>query len=197
MLATYANEALEDFQFRSLHLPTYQNNADYKDCLTISQAIMAKHGISTALTHPLYVSQQDYAYDFFEQMVAGGIPLAIENMDKQTNGGFKLVELETLINKYNLNFVLDVQHAYEHDPSMSYALDLFKAFGHKITHCHVSGETKDNPHALLYQAKNTKAIINFLATILDEKNVPLILEGKYTNSKELKTEISFIKKELS
>lgn len=134
---------------------------------------------------------------YWEKLSATGIPVSIENMDKNKKSGFNIEELNNLMKRFNLGFVLDVQHAYEHDTTMrEYAYDLLQMGKEKLKYLHVSGETENNNHALLHQANNASQIISFLGDIFSVKNVPIILEGKYKDSDELKLEIDFIKKEL-
>ncbi|TSC91437.1 MAG: hypothetical protein CEN90_566 [Parcubacteria group bacterium Licking1014_17] len=128
-------------------------------------------------------------------MISGGIPLAIENMDSRKDSGFNLSELEKLVS-IGCRFVLDVQHAYEHDHEMGYAADLLELLKNQLAHLHVSGETGDNIHSLVCKATNTRRIVEFVGRVLSVKNVPLILEGEYATSDELKQEIEFLKREL-
>ena len=125
------------------------------------------------------------------------LPIAIENMDKNKSSGFKISELKKIINGYGFGFVFDLQHAYSHDATMKYANDLFLEFKDKITHIHISGEKKGVDHVLVKDSDNKKEIINFLKEVMNEINVPIIIEGKYISSTDLKQEIDFIKDSLS
>lgn len=179
---------------RSLHLPDVNNEA-IKRQIAITQECRNIIGAVVCLTHPLKV-KGEYPWACYEKMLNSGIPLAMENMDKQKDSGYILTELEVLAH-FGLCFVLDVQHAFEHDQTMQYALHLFHSLQDKIAHFHVSGETNDSNHALLHKARNAKQIIDFLGTVLSNKKFPLIIEGKYNNAEELKQEIEFLRQELS
>ncbi|MCK4997454.1 hypothetical protein KAS08_04055 [Candidatus Pacearchaeota archaeon] len=126
-----------------------------------------------------------------------GLPIAIENMDKNKNSGFEIKELKRILKEYNFNFVLDLEHAYSHDKSMRYARELFDEFKDKITHVHVSGEADGVDHVLVKDSDNKKEIIEFLKGIVSEVNVPIIIEGKYSSSDDLKEEFDFIRGSLS
>jgi len=140
--------------------------------------------------------ESDYPVGHYEGMISSGIPLAVENMDSRQDSGFNLVELERLVKNVGCLFVLDVQHAYEHDHEMGYARDLLELLKDRLTHLHVSGETKDNIHSLVCRATNAKKIVEFVGQVLSVKNVPLILEGEYTTPDELRQEIEFLTREL-
>lgn len=183
----------KNFCYRSLHLPDV-NDEEIERKIAITQEFTTLIGAVAALTHPLKV-KGEYPLNAYERMIVNNIPLAVENMDKQKDSGYDLRELMRLTH-FGLNFVLDVQHAYEHDSDMKYALDLFNSLRNKLVHFHVSGETESNNHSLLHKARNAKAIIEFLGTVLSIKKVPLILEGEYRNADELKQEIKFLRKEL-
>lgn len=108
---------------------------------------------------------------------------AVENMDPSKTYGYKLEELS----KYD-KIVLDIQHLYERDPTMEYGKMLYKELKPKIVELHISGEHK---HELLYHAPNKTILTNFLKQT--DKNIPWIIEGRYTNKEELRKEIKFLK----
>ena len=184
----------QNFLHRSVHLPVV-NNQKIKLQIAITQKFVAYCNATVALTHPLKV-KGCYPIKSYEKMISKGIPLAIENMDSNKESGFKIEELERLIQLVP-RFVLDVQHAFERDLTMEYAFDLFNAVKDKLVYLHVSGETEDNHHALVYQSRNCDKIVSFLGTIFSEIEIPIILEGRYSTLKELNQEISFLIKEIT
>ncbi len=197
MLSLKADRAFgaKTFIHRSLHLPDVCGLKPELQIATAKKAV-ALCGATTAVTHPLKVGGE-YPVESYERMIAAGIPLAIENMDRRKDSGFNLAELEVLVASTRCKFVLDVQHAYEHDLGMKYATDLLESLKSHLTHLHVSGETKDNIHSLVHKATNTKTIVEFVGRVLAAKNVPLILEGEYTTFEEIKREIEFLTGELT
>ena len=177
--------------YRSLHLPDID---DSKQVL-IAQNIILRCNPNTALVHPLKLID-GYPVEYYKKMISIGIPLAIENMDLKKDSGFNPSELRELIENTGCRFVLDVQHAYEHDHKMYYAKDLLESLKNSLVHLHVSGEAKNNNHSLVSRAINASSIVEFIGQALFIKNVPLILEGKYLTLKELYREIEFLTKEL-
>jgi uncharacterized protein (UPF0276 family) len=69
------------------------------------------------------------------------VPISIENMDIRKDSGYKVNELDKILNKHDVTFTLDIQHAYEHDSSMKYAWELVEMAGDHLQELHVSGET--------------------------------------------------------
>lgn len=183
------------FAYRSLHLPGV-DGSELELQLAIAKEVVVCCGAVAAVTHPLKV-KGEYSVESYNKMISAGIPLAIENMDRMKDSGFNLVELEELVASTGCKFVLDVQHAYEHDHSMEYAADLFGSLGNHLTHLHVSGETQDSIHSLVHKSANAKEVVEFVGLVLAAKNVPIILEGEYTTSEELRQEIEFLTRELS
>ena len=115
-------------------------------------------------------------------------------MDSKKSCGASLKEFIELKNKYpKLKFVLDLQHAYEHDESMYFAKEFIKNMKDRITHFHVSGFDEKCSHAPVYSSDNRHAIEKILKMDI---NFPFILEGlireDYVNI--AKKEISYIRK---
>lgn len=184
----------QTFIYRSLHLPDV-NGQELENQLVTAQEIIVRCGATIALTHPLKIGS-DYPTEYYEKMIFGGIPLAVENMDSKKDSGFNISELERLVKVVGCRFVLDVQHAYEHDPGMKYASDLLESLKDQIAHLHISGEAENNIHSLVCKATNAKMIVEFVGRALSTKNIPLIIEGEYTTPDELQREIEFLTKEL-
>jgi hypothetical protein len=182
------------FDYRSLHISDVDGQ-DSKHQFEIAIRAVTCCGASVALTHPLKVNG-NYPKKHYKEMIFGGVPLAVENMDSRKDGGFDVSELERLVRDVGCRFVLDVQHAYEHDHEMEYASDLFESLKERLVHLHVSGETADNIHSMICKALNAKKILEFIAKVLSVKNIPLIIEGEYTSPDELQQEIEFLTKEL-
>lgn len=185
------NGTFSQFRYRSLHLPDLtRSNADY--LISIAKTMQKRCGIQTAVLHPLHIDGK-YPIWAYEAMMEAGVPLALENMDKRKTSGFEIQDLVSLLSQLKCGMAFDVQHAYEHDHNMSYAKDLFTATQDSIVHLHVSGETIDNRHERVCSARNPLAIEHFIKWALQEsrRKIPIILEGTYTNSKDLREEIDF------
>lgn len=186
-----SNEEIGEFQYLSLHLLDYDNSQSELSQISLIKKVFERRRPTACLIHPLRIPES-----YLEALASQGIPIVIENMDKDKDLGYCLEELEGLLQRFQIGFVLDVQHAYEHDSTMKYALDLFQMARDKLTYFHVSGETKDNHHVLVNKSENRKAITDFLSAAFSEIHAPIILEGEYTTADEVSQEINFLKSEL-
>lgn len=185
--------------YRSLHLPNYNPNESRVAQAKTAAEIVRRHLLNVAVIHPLRCEIEGgrgYPLDYYDELKDEGIILAIENMDAAKPSGFRLEELARLVDFADLGFVFDLQHAYEHDPQMVYAWDLFQALKSHIVHLHVSGQSAGNNHSLVCRAENAPAIMDFLGRVLSEIGVPIILEGEYRTAEDLVEEIAFIEKGL-
>jgi hypothetical protein len=188
--AMLADERL-GFIFLTIHLDDYYPEKPLDEQLSLVKSIFFKNNAVAGVMHPINIP--DF---FFEALTAKGIPLAIENMDKDKPCGFAIEELQGLIERHKLAFVLDVQHAYSQDPSMAYAWDLYQMAQPHLCYLHVSGQNEKAIHSLVHLSQNAYKIVEFLGKILPEKKLPIILEGKYEALYQLKHEIGFLKDEL-
>ncbi len=102
------------------------------------------------------------------------LPILIENMDKNKKYGISVDHIARIKEDYDLNFILDLQHAFEWDPSLTLAHEMISCMGNRIRHLHVSGETKSMRHAPVYLADNRKDICDLLKMM---PSVPVVLEG--------------------
>jgi hypothetical protein len=175
----------------SVHLDGYYADIPKEKQISLAKTICDRHRALAAVAHPV-----DIPEFFFDDLITVGVPVAIENMDKAKTSGYDPEELWNLMEKHSLVFVEDVQHAYEHGADMRLAWDLFWMGRNRLRYLHVSGQNSADIHALVYKADNRKTVIEFVGKVLSQIQVPIILEGKYDSVEELKTEISFLKKEL-
>lgn len=187
---------ISNFAYRSVHLPDLtDSNLDF----IIHAAIFMKEycGITSAVLHPLK-QEGKYPIWAYIKMMDSGIPLAIENMDSRKSSGFDIQELLEIVRELDCGFVLDVQHAYEHDPTNEeYLRPLFYAIRGALVHLHVSGQTADNIHARICEADNEGSVTCAVRWIMERKNIPIILEGKYETSDDLREEMRNFRQELA
>ncbi len=193
-LALIESERTERFQYLSIHISCKLPKAKQR---TDTDIICRRHKVDTAVIHPVGLPPE-----YWEMLSSLEVPVAVENMDKEKEEGIKIEELRELMDRYDLYLVLDVQHAFEHDPTMSYAKDLLFMAGDRLRHFHVSGENEKTSHSLVHFSTNVNQIIDFLGMALFEFekpafNVPLILEGEYQTAAEIKEEIDFLRTELA
>jgi len=185
-----------DVPFITVHLDDV--NADMppeviNERVAISKKIVFRHKAQAAVVHPVTNPESFYA-----KLMDAGVPVAIENMDKEKPCGYHPRELWHLMEKFGLSFVLDTLHAWDHGADMRYAMDLFDMGRTRLCYLHVSGQSKENIHSLVHKAepKNAKSIVEFIGKVLSQIHVPIILEGKFITAIDIKDEIAFLKKEL-
>ena len=187
----------ETVGFRSIHLPPI---TDRVPDISHIQHVIDHQKPNVAVAHLEKVGA-DYPIAVYEMLQHGLRPLqvdlAIENMDKSRDSGIRVEDIVQVAHSVDLKFVLDVQHAYEEDPSMKYANDLYEGLEDRLSHLHVSGESQESNHCLLHRSSNSDAILGFLETVLARKSVSLILEGEYKTVDDLSAEISFLRKNLN
>jgi len=201
-------------EYVSLHLPDYNPNQPVEAQVALASEMVGLHGAAVALMHPSsrvkavdgvpleqQIAESRAPNSFYVAMKQAGVPLAIENMDKDKLSGYNIDELYMNCGLHDLAFVLDVQHAFEHDHDMGYAKELLDLMEDRLVHLHVSGATakdvQDRNHQLVHKSDNREAIVRFTHGLLQRKNVPIILEGRYADKKELKEEIKFLERELA
>ena len=110
----------------------------------------------------------------FSKLVESGLPFLIENMDKRKVIGTHPSHFEEYAKKYRFNFVFDVQHAFEHDPSMKLGKEIIKSMGNRLQHMHISGCSERHRHYPTFISDNKKNITKILEMRIP---VPKILEG--------------------
>ncbi|MBR9705177.1 hypothetical protein GOV12_07225 [Candidatus Pacearchaeota archaeon] len=110
----------------------------------------------------------------FLKLDESGLPFLIENMDKTKSIGTHPSHFSEYVKKYKFNFVFDVQHAFEHDPSMKLGKEIIKVMGTRLQHMHVSGCNKRHNHYPTFISDNKKNITKILNMKIP---VPKILEG--------------------
>jgi len=130
--------------------------------------------------------------DDFKRLNESGLPFLLENMDKRKNYGTRPEQFKELKRKYDFGFVLDTQHAYEHDPSMKLAEELVQVMGNRLKHMHVSGYAESEIHVPVHLAINRTEITKILKLGV---NVPKILEGLVLENVEgpMKNELEYVR----
>jgi hypothetical protein len=184
---------LTGYTYKSIHLPNMKQISDLDELYKMKK-IVNDHKIKTCVIHrDGFLNQGKYLNQIITEL---NKPITIENLDGSRDNKREIEDLQILKNDYEVSFMLDVQHAYEHDHSMNYAKELYSFMEDKLTHLHVSGETENNIHSLVHKSRNAKEIIDFLGYIFSKKKVPIVLEGEYKTAQELKKEREFLEKEL-
>jgi endonuclease IV len=165
----------------------YGKNEETKNVISKLTELCDNLNIAGIVIHPDSV-------DDFSILEKSSLPFLMENMDIRKKFGFKPEEFETLKKDYSFGFVLDTEHAYEHDSSMKLAEELINTMGDRLRHLHVSGQDfKSKYHSLVYKADNKSEISKILRKSSD---VPWILEGVLSQNfeEEIKKELEFLRK---
>jgi hypothetical protein len=97
-------------------------------------------------------------------------------MDNSKKYGKGPEHFRELIKEYSFGFVLDTQHAFENDATMSLGIELISIMGDRLKEMHVSGQTKSEIHSLLHASDNRDMIQKTLELC---RGVPKILEGYF------------------
>jgi sugar phosphate isomerase/epimerase len=85
------------------------------------------------------------------------LPLWLENMDGKKVVGIKAEEFAVYREKFHFGFVLDLQHVYEHDPSMNSVDDFLKEMGDlRLKEVHISGQDGVYHHLPLALSLNSR-----------------------------------------
>lgn len=180
---------IQKFETISIHAPwkeiRYDSGDDTDKIIKKLKRIYDKLPIKGIVLHPDRV-------DGFERLEKTGLPFLIENMDQRKEYGISPEQFKIFKKDYNFGFVLDLQHSYEHDPTMKTAKKLIKIMGDRLKHIHVSGCNQFERHAPTYLADNKKSISKILKMGI---NTPKILEGILSeNIKEtIKNELRYIR----
>jgi len=173
----------------SIHAPwkevRYNSGSETKKIIDKLRVLYEKLPIDGLVLHPDTI-------DNFEILDQSGLPFLLENMDRRKSYGTHPEQFRELKSKYNFGFVLDVEHAYEHDPTMQLAREFIDAMGDKLKHMHVSGFNESEIHVPTYCAVNKDEISKMLNVGL---NVPIILEGILLEDIEnsIKKELEFVR----
>lgn len=182
------DKLLQNFSSISLHAPwkgiTYGDNSETKQILANLEKRTKELAISGIVIHPDTVEN-------FGILDTSCLPFCIENMDLRKSFGTHPEHFQELIDRYKFWLVLDVQHAYEQDPSMNLAKEFIITMGDRLKHMHVSWCSALQGHVPTYKADNQQAIAGILAMKIP---VPKILEGVFVevNEDNLHQELDYV-----
>jgi hypothetical protein len=189
-LSEQAIKDIKNFKSLSIHAPwrkvRYDANSETHKIIEKLRFLCDKLSVEGLVLHPDTI-------DNFEILNQSGLPFLLENMDGRKSYGTHPKQFRELKEKYNFGFVLDVQHAYEHDKSMELAKEFIQIMGDRLKHMHISGYSESEIHVPVYCAINKEAITEILKLGL---NVPKILEGILLDDiqNSITKELAYIKK---
>ncbi|GEM_PF-1102457 len=195
-------ELLSSFNYLSIHAPfdpvenpRYRNDEFGQKIVLKLKDLVDRLPIEGIVFHPNNI-------DDFDFLAGIGLPILIENMDIRKNGFKNLDDISKLKDKYDFGFVLDVEHAFENDPSMELTRDLIGVMGDRLEEVHISGAKSDKPmsvgknnHCLLSESEYRDKLLGILREVGD---VSIILEGmaKEDSREVLKSELNYISEAL-
>ncbi len=189
-LSEQAIKDIKKYAAVSIHAPSgevrYGQNIETKIIIEKLRFLCDKLTVEGLVLHPDTI-------DNFEILEQSELPFLLENMDRRKSFGTHPNQFLELKRKYNFGFVLDLEHAYEHDPSMRLAREFIEVMGDRLKHMHVSGYNESENHVLTYSAVNKEAITEILKIGL---NVPKILEGILLEDIQdsIKKELGYVRK---
>jgi uncharacterized LabA/DUF88 family protein len=192
-LTKQLSDLLSEFDWLSIHAPffnvTYENNDSTKKILSKLEELTKILPVKGIVFHPSNILD-------FDLLEKSGLPILIENMDLRKDSFKSIKDMEIIYKKYNFGFVLDVEHAFENDPTMNLAKDLIHLMGDRLKELHVSGarlkeNIYENNHCLLNDSLYRKEILSVLK---DLKHLPIILEVAFNENEKykIKQELNFV-----
>jgi len=180
---------LRKFSYVSIHAPSkeivYGNTHETKLAFEKIKYLSGKIKIKGIVIHPSSVED----FSIFNEF---NLPFLVENMDKMQEKFTNPQHFSELRENYNFGFVLDLQHAYEHDSSMKLCKELIEIMGNRLKELHVSGMNTKLHHALVHCSDNKEAISSILKLKL---NIPIILEGAFSEPlrENMKKELDYVR----
>jgi sugar phosphate isomerase/epimerase len=178
------------FDYISIHGPfieaRYGRNGETKEVTDRLRELCDELPVGGIVVHPDLV-------DDFEALEKTGLPIIIENMDRRHTVGISPEYIRKLKDNYDFGFVLDLQHAYEQDTSMSMAKEMIEVMGGRLRHMHVSGCLGEDGHVPVHMAENRDNIVRVLQQGI---RVPKIFEGVFVDriDRTISRELSFVGK---
>jgi endonuclease IV len=185
-------QRLEKYRFISIHAPfkdvIYQNDSYTQDRLSKLNLMVDLVGAKSIVIHPDNVTD-------FGLLKKSKLPIALENMDLRKKCGIDLGFFESIFKDSDFAFVLDLNHAYEHDPSMKLASDFLSTMKKRLSHFHLSGrDLKIGGHYPVYNSHNKEILLKMIKN-RDTKEYPIILEGMFNGEKEIAlNELNYVRK---
>jgi hypothetical protein len=162
---------ISKYDYVSLHAPwkgiVYKKDQTSDRLIADLKRISQRLPVKNIVLHPNVVED-------FEYVEGTGLPFSIENMDRTKRSWNVPEDFNTLVKNYRFGFVLDLQHAYQKDPTMRTSDEFVSVFGSRLREIHVSGCNGCETHYPVHVSKNRDEICKILELGLE---VPKILEG--------------------
>ena len=183
---------LDHFSYITIHAPwieiNYDLNLDSEKVIEKIGRLYEELPIKGIVIHPDCIGN----FEFLESLK---LPFLLENMNKGSAAGISPEHFKKFVNNFGLDFVFDLQHAFEHDQTMDIAEELISVMKSKIKHLHISGQDNITRHLPVINSDNKTEIMQTLKIC---PSVPIICEGiMLDNFEERATkELKFIQENL-
>lgn len=117
---------------------------------------------------------------------------SLENLTERQGVARTVAEMQELFGKLpNARMTLDVNHAFDEDPSGNLARDLAQKFQDRIAQLHISGLRPDQHHTLYFTSESDAHF-----HIIRQFSVPLIHEGYIKDVAQMQEELRYIEARL-
>lgn len=178
---------LDEFDFVSMHAPDifYKDDAISHKILNSIEKTCKKHPIQNVVFHVDKITNWDLIAKYNQ------IPISIENMDDTKVFGQTLEDMKSILDRYNFNITIDLQHCFTNDPTMNLAVELQNSFANRIAEYHLSGFKEKVLHYPLFKTNQDIIIKNLLHT-----DKPIIIESVFDKFSEGKSEVDYLKEKL-
>ncbi len=182
------NIDLSYFKYISLHAPDYQyeKNSISNRILSKLVKVHKKHNLQNIVFHVDKVKDWDVFLDY--KM----LPISIENMDDNKEFGRSIDDIRSILEKYDFNLTLDLQHCFVNDRAMKLAIEFQELYKARIVEYHISGHGEGFLHYPLF-----KTLQNEIIYSIKLKNVPIIIESTFDKIGEQEKELEYIKQLLN
>lgn len=126
------------------------------------------------------------------------LPIALENPSSDVRDEMDVNAFASIVEARETGFVLDIQHAYEHDVSLEQAQDLVERLGDRLVAVHVSGQAESEGglrrHVPVHRADNKYPICSFLQWLSKQGFTgPFILESRFESHEEAERDAELVR----
>ncbi len=172
---------LKNFEFVSVHMPKRVYNDDEETGMVLErfEGIYKRFKVDNFVVHPDNIESLKWFNEF-------KMPFSVENMDNRKDKGRFVEEIGFFIDK-GFGFVLDINHVYTNDKSLSLADEMINKFKDQLKEVHLSGYLKENIHAPLFKTKQIELIEK-----IKDLGVPVIIESVFGSLEEMEKETEFV-----
>ncbi|MBN2095072.1 MAG: hypothetical protein JW727_03415 [Candidatus Aenigmarchaeota archaeon] len=180
---------MKNFRYVTIHAPWknvgYGRGIKTERILIHLRYLCQKFPVKGIVVHP------DTVFDF-QKLEKSGLPILLENVGRKKFGADTEV-FRTIRDRFNFGFVLDIEHAYDNDPTMKLAEEFYGVMGDRLRHMHVSGHRGSEMHVPVFLSDNRETVAEFLE---EHSKHPIILEGIISKDvqERLRDELNFVRK---